>query len=545
MLKELNIKDFAIIEDINIDFSGGMSAILGETGAGKSIIIEAFSLLLGNRANSDMIRNDKSRAIVSATISFKDVPESLEEYKDEGNDFIFTRVINKDGNNNCKINGVSVPTSVLKSTLAKKVNLHSQHDLFYLLDSKYHLSLLDKFVGNKINDLLVKYNESYKLYLQKTDEYNKLINENNNIDIDYIKYQLEEIETIDVKENEIEEIELELNRISKFDKISSSVNNIIELFDKNEGISDLLYSFKKNYLQISDDPLFSEYENEVIDLTERINDICENIKEAYSSLDFDPSRLEYLKNRQFTINKLKRKYGGYKDIVNAKEEFTRQIDYYNDKDYFIEKSLKEIEKYKNEAYNYALEISNIRKENAKNITSKVIKELKDLYLDKTIFEVKFEETNLTPTGIDKVEFMISTNVGENLKPLSVVASGGEASRITLALNVVFNEIYDIDLAIFDEVDSGVSGKVARSMGKKMKELSNNYQTITISHLPQVLSFSNNFYYIGKEIVNGKTRSYVKTLDENERVIEIAKILSGSDTPSDSFLNNARELLEEY
>ena len=140
MLKELNIKDFAIIEDINIDFSSGMSAILGETGAGKSIIIEAFSLLLGNRANSDMIRNDKNRAIVSATISFKDVPESLEEYKDEGNDFIFTRVINKDGNNNCKINGVSVPTSVLKSTLAKKVNLHSQHDLFYLLDSKYHLS---------------------------------------------------------------------------------------------------------------------------------------------------------------------------------------------------------------------------------------------------------------------------------------------------------------------------------------------------------------------------------------------------------------------
>jgi DNA repair protein RecN (Recombination protein N) len=545
MLKELNIKDFAIIEDISIDFNDGMSAILGETGAGKSIIIEAFSLLLGNRANSDMIRNDKTKAIVSATISFKETPDSLQEYKDEdNNDFIFTRIINKDGNNTCKINGINVPTNVLKSTLAKKVNLHSQHDLFYLLDSKYHLSLLDKFVGNKINDLLSNYNESYKLYLQKMEEYNKLINEHNNIDIDYIKYQLDEIETIDIKENEIEEIEIELNRISKFDKISSSVNNIIELFDKNEGISDLLYSFKKNYLQISDDPLFSEYETEVIDLTERINDICENIKEAYSSLDFDPSRLEYLKNRQFAINKLKRKYGSYKDIMDAKEEFIRQIDYFNDKDYFIEKSLKEIEKYKNEAYEYAYKISNIRKENAKVITDKVIKELKDLYLDKTIFEVKFDECNLTNTGIDKVEFMISTNVGEALKPLSVVASGGEASRITLALNVVFNEIYDIDLAIFDEVDSGVSGKVARSMGKKMKELSSNYQTITISHLPQVLSYSNNFYYIGKEIVNGKTRSYVKPLNETERIIEIAKILSGSDTPSDSFINNARELLED-
>ena len=545
MLKELSIKDFAIIEDININFNHGMSAILGETGAGKSIIIEAFSLLLGNRANSDMIRNDKSKAIVSATISFNDIPESLEEYKDDdSNDFIFTRVINKDGNNNCKINGVSVPISVLKNTIAKKVNLHSQHDLFYLLDSKYHLSLLDKFVGNKVKELLNEYNSIYKTYLEKTNDYNKLINENNNIDIDYIKYQLEEIETIDVKENEFEEIELELNRISKFDKISNSVNNIIDLFDRNEGISDLLYEFKRNYLQISDDPLFSEYEDEIIDLSERINEMSENIKEAYSTLDFDPSRLEYLKNRQFTINKLKRKYGLYNEIQDAKEEYIRQIDYYNDKDYYLEKTLKEIEEYKTKAYKLAKEISEIRKNCAKDIANKVISELKDLYLDKTRFEVNFEEIALSNTGIDKVEFLISTNVGENLKPLATVASGGEASRITLALNVVFNEIYDIDLAIFDEVDSGVSGKVARSKGKKMRELSNNYQTITISHLPQVLSCSNNFYYIGKEIVDGKTRSYVKTLDDNQRIVEIAKILSGNDNPSSSFISNARELLEE-
>ena len=305
-----------------------------------------------------------------------------------------------------------------------------------------------------------------------------------------------------------------------------------------------MYEFKRNYLQISDDPLFSEYEDEIIDLSERINEMSENIKEAYSTLDFDPSRLEYLKNRQFTINKLKRKYGLYNEIQDAKEEYIRQIDYYNDKDYYLEKTLKEIEEYKTKAYKLAKEISEIRKNCAKDIANKVISELKDLYLDKTRFEVNFEEIALSNTGIDKVEFLISTNVGENLKPLATVASGGEASRITLALNVVFNEIYDIDLAIFDEVDSGVSGKVARSMGKKMRELSNNYQTITISHLPQVLSCSNNFYYIGKEIVDGKTRSYVKTLDDNQRIVEIAKILSGNDNPSSSFISNARELLEE-
>ena len=543
MLKELTIKDFAIIEDITIDFSNGMSAILGETGAGKSIIIEAFSLLLGNRGNSDMIRSDKTKALVQAIINFDKIPYQLEEYKDEGNDFIFTRIINKDGNNVCKINGINVTTSVLKNTLAKKVNLHSQHDLFYLLDSKYHLSLLDKFIGNELNILLNEYQNAYKKYLDKINDYNNIINENNNIDIDYIKYQLEEIENIDIKENEIEDIELEISRLSKYDKISNTINTITDLFDKNEGICDLLYSLKKNFNIISDDPLFNVYENKIIDLYELANDLNNDIKHSYNSLDFDESRLEYLKERSYQINKLKRKYGTFEKIQEAKKDFLSKIEFYNDKDFFKAKLEKEIEEIKNDCYKLAINISNLRKKQAIEIETKVVNELKDLYLDKTIFKAYFEEIALSKEGIDRVEFMISTNVGEELKPLSNVASGGEASRITLALNVVFNEVYDINLAIFDEVDSGVSGKVARSIGQKIKSLSNTYQTITISHLPQVLSFSNNFYYIGKEIANGRTRSFVKNLDKNERIIEIAKILSGSDNPSNAFIENARELLE--
>lgn len=543
MLKELTIKDFAIIEDITIDFSNGMSAILGETGAGKSIIIEAFSLLLGNRANSDMIRSDKSKALVQAIINFEDIPEQLEEYKDENNEFIFTRIINKDGNNVCKINGINVTTSVLKNTLAKKVNLHSQHDLFYLLDSKYHLSLLDKFIGSELNDLINQYRLSYQNYLNKISDYNKIINENNNIDIDYIKYQLDEIDEVNIKENEIEEIETEISRISKYDKISNSVNTITNLFDKQEGICDLLYSVKRNFNFISDDPLFNEYENKIIDLYELANEINNDIKHSYNSLDFDESRLEYLKQRSYQINKLKRKYGNFEKIQEAKTDFENKINFYNDADYFKNKLEIEINEMKETCYKIASQISSLRKNKAKEIEEKVVNELKDLYLDKTIFKTKFTQIDLSSDGIDNVEFMISTNVGEELKPLSTVASGGEASRITLALNVVFNETYDINLAIFDEVDSGVSGKVARSMGQKIKQLSNNYQTITISHLPQVLCFSNNFYYIGKEVIDGRTRSYVKNLDYNQRVIEIAKILSGSDSPSNTFIENARELLE--
>jgi len=543
MLKELIIKDFAIIEDLTIDFKDGMSAILGETGAGKSIIIEAFSLLLGNRANSDMIRNDKTKALVQANITFNEIPEALKEYQDEGNEFIFTRIINKDGNNTCKINGVNVPISVLKNTLAKKVNLHSQHDLFYLLDSKYHLSLLDKFIGAELETKLINYQNNYQKYSDLINDYNKIINENNNIDIDYIKFQLDEIERINLKENEFEEIELELSRISKYDKISNVINNITNLFDKQNGICDLLYEAKKNYRNISDDPLFSQYETKIIDIYELVNEFNEELKDAYNSLDFDESRLEYLKERNYEINKLKRKYGNYEKVMEVREEFKNKIEYYNDKDYFISKLEKDISIAKNNCYSLAKNISDLRKNKANEIANKIVDELKDLYLDKTVFEAKFEETSLSSNGIDKVEFMISTNVGESVKPLVSVASGGEASRITLALNVVFNKAYDIDLAIFDEVDSGVSGRVARSMGKKMKDLSFSYQTITISHLPQVLSFSNNFYYIGKEIVNGKTRSYVKDLNKEQRIIEIAKILSGSDTPSSSFIENARELLE--
>ena len=543
MLKELIIKDFAIIEDIAIEFNKGMSAILGETGAGKSIIIEAFSLLLGNRANNDMIRSDKDKALVQATISFSSIPSELEEYQEEGNNFIFTRIISKDGNNTAKINGISVTNNILKNTLGKKVNLHSQHDLFYLLDSKYHLSLLDKFIGNDLSNMMNNYKNEYQKYLNKTSDYQKLINENNNIDIDYIKYQLDEIEEIDIKENEIEEIETEITRISKFDKISNSVNSINNLFDMKDGICDLLYNVKRNFAALSDDPVFSQYEEKIIELSELANDINDDIRNSYNALDIDESRLEYLKERSFQINKLKRKYGNFEKIMQAKKDFENKIEFYEDSDYFKQKLEKEIDIIKENCYQIANDISLLRKTKAKEISNKVVSELKDLYLDKTTFETKFEETSLTTEGIDKVEFLISTNVGEELKPLANVASGGEASRITLALNVVFNEIYDINLAIFDEVDSGVSGKVARSIGKKIKELSNNYQTITISHLPQVLSYSNNFYYIGKEIANGRTRSYVKNLDKEQRIIEIAKILSGSDSPSSAFIDNARELLE--
>lgn len=545
MLKELTIKNFAIIEDLNIHFKDGMSVFLGETGAGKSIIIDAFSLLLGYRADTSKVRNGESRAVVEAVIDFEDIPSDLEEYKDQGNLFTFTRIINSDSNSVCKINGITVNINTLKNTLGKKVNLYSQHDLFYLLDSKFHLSLLDKFGGNDLENVKKKYEEKYDLYIDKLNYFNKLNNEQNNDDIDYLKFQLKEIEDIDLRENEIEELELQKERINKFNKINTNINGAINAFDGDNGINELLYEAKHLLSNISDDPLFSDFENRIIDLYENSKDLLSSIKSAYNSLDVDESKLSYVEDRLFKINKLKRKYGNsYEEIMAQKKEYEDKINLYDNRDFIIHKLENEVNELKDNTLKLASELSYKRKEIAKFLENDIMKELKDLYLDKTIFKVDFKNVDISKSGQDKVEFLISTNVGEKLKPLSVVASGGEASRITLGLNVVFNDIFDISLAIFDEVDSGVSGKVASSIGEKIKCLSSKYQTLVISHLPQVLAYADNFYYVYKKIDDNKTKSYVKLLNEDEKIIELAKILSGSDVPSLKFMENARELLNK-
>ena len=545
MLKELTIKNFAIIEDLDITFNNGMSVFLGETGAGKSIIIDAFSLLLGYRADTTKVRNGESRAIVEAIIEFNEVSSDLEEYKDNGNLFTFTRIINSDSNSICKINGITVNMTTLKNTLGKKVNLYSQHDLFYLLDSKFHLSLLDKFGGKELENIKEEYEKSYDLYMEKLNYFNKLSKEQVNEDLDYLKYQLKEIEDIDVKENEIEELELQKERINKFNKINTNVNGAINILDGDKGINELLYEVKHCLSNVSDDPMFSEYENKIIELYENSKDLASSLKSSFNSLDIDESKLSYIEDRLFKINKLKRKYGNtYEEIMNAKKEYEDKINLCDNREFIIQKLENEINNIKKDTLNIANKLTSKRKEIALVLEKDIMKELKDLYLDKTIFKVDFKNIEFNKSGQDKVEFLISTNVGENLKPLSLVASGGEASRITLAINVVFNDIFDISLAIFDEVDSGVSGKVATSIGEKIKQLSKKYQTLVISHLPQVLAFADNFYYVYKETFNNKTKSFVKLLDKNEKIYELAKILSGSDLPSDKFIENAKELLNK-
>ena len=543
MLKELTIRNFAIIEDINIEFDKGMSVFLGETGAGKSIIINAFALLTGERARSTYIRSGESRAFVEAIIELDEAHEELSEYKLDDKRFIFTRIISEDSNNVCRINGFNVPISVLKNTLGKLVNIHSQHDTYYLLDDKFHLSLLDKFNFESINSVKDDYLSSYHIYLDKLSKFNKLSKQREDEDIDYLKFQLNEIEEINLEEDEIENLELELDRIKKFHKITSSVNSVLEIMNGEKGVLELLYDAKRELGNISDDPTFSEDYNNLESLYSTSYDVFERINDNFSNLDIDVNKMSFIEDRLFKINKLRRKFGSsYEDIVRTRDEFIEKIEFSENKEIMIAKLQEELKQLETICNKKANELTNVRKEVAKQLKVKIERELKDLYLDKTNFEVDFKETNLSEEGKDKIEFMLSTNVGESLKPLSKVASGGEFSRIALGLNTIFNEIYGIKLSILDEVDSGVSGKVATSVGKKIKESSSSYQVIVISHLPQVISSADHFYFVGKLIEDNKTKTYVKILNENEKIHEIAKILSGDDNPSQLFLENAKSLL---
>lgn len=544
MLKELTIRNFAIIEDITLEFTKGMSVFLGETGAGKSIIINALALLVGQRAQSSYIRDGQSRAFVEAVIELDKVEGELSEFKLDDNRFIFTRIINLEGNNVCKINGMNVTINTLKNTLGRLVNIHSQHDTYYLLDERFHLSLLDKFNFEKINDLKDKYRDQHSKYNNKVNYYNKLSQSRESEDVDYLKFQLDEIESLDLKENEIEELDLEVSRIKKFQKISETINLVSQAMNGENGILELLYETKKNMATLSDDPIFVNDADSLEELYSSAYDIYETIKGNYDSLDLDENKLSSIEDRLYKINKIKRKFGnGYVEIQAAKEEFVNKINYLENKEETLLKLQEEIKSLKNSCLIEAKKLSEHRKKTASKLKNSIEKELKDLHLDKTIFEVDFSPISLNEEGIDRVEFMLSTNVGESLKPLAKVASGGETSRLTLGLNVIFNEMYGVKLSIFDEVDVGIGGKTATSVGNKLKQLSTNYQMIVISHSPQIISKGDTFYFVDKKVENNKTKTIVKILNNEEKIFEIARILSGSDSPSQLFIENAKELIK--
>lgn len=521
MLQRLYLKNFILISETEIDFSKGFSVLIGETGAGKSLIVDALQILCGSRSNSSFIKKGEEKAIIEAVfdVSNLEVIETLKQLDfDVENEIIITKEITKE-KTSTKLNHRSITNSLLKEITSSLMDIHAQHSLHSFLDDKTHLSLLDELYQIDLK----KYKNEYSIYRQLLNEKNE-IESNQDYDIDFLKFQLNEIQNINPKLDE----DSELLKIQKEYITSQKQRQQIEKSLENiniEGLKDLSIIFNNDKLS----ELYYLIDDELNSISEKMN--------QYEDYDIDE-----VQERLFKIQGLKKKYGGsIESILEKEKELQLKIENIEEKDLKLALLDKKINEQSLICLEIAEKISEMRKKSALDLENRIIFELKDLNLNFVQFKVVFITTVLDKDGVDAIEFLISLNKGEELRKISDVASGGELSRILLALKAIFSQNQSINTIIFDEVDSGVSGRVALSIGRKMRKIAKNKQVICITHLAAVAACGENHYSVLKSFDENRTNSYVQKLNEKQLIKELALISSSND--SDISLENAKSLLD--
>lgn len=550
MLFNLSIENVALIEKADINFSDGFSVLTGETGAGKSILIGSLNMLLGERVSKDLIRHGENYAYVEGLFYVDDnVKEELLKLDielDDDNSIVISRKLMYDGKNLCKAGGKTVPVAVLRDLGRLFINIHGQHDNQALLDSKCHISFLDAFCKKTDNDIFLKYDEIYKELVsskRELDDYN--IDENEKLrKIDLLQFEIDEIIGANLTIGEEDDLKSKRNFAKNKEQFTKNCAGAISILYENDEES--AYNMVSQALRlidkVSDDSL--EY------LSEKINDILYNIEDAVGDIrtqldkiTLDDISLDEIEERLDFIYRLKRKYGNSEEEIlaycdDAQKELDR-ITFSDVKKAELEEKIKILNE---KAEETAEKISSIRKNNALIIENEINSQLKELNMEGASFKILFLESELSKSGIDKVEFMISTNRGEPEKQLSKIISGGELSRIMLAMK---NVLTDGDIAqtlIFDEIDTGISGVTAGKVGIKLSEISKKKQVICVTHLPQIAALSNNHFKIFKSSTDTKTNTYVTSLSQEEKIAEIAYMISG-DESSETSLAQARELIK--
>lgn len=552
MIRELTIKNFAIIEAVELSFDNGFTTITGETGAGKSILIDAIGLLIGNRASVHYIRRGENKAIIQGIFTVEDKNEIKDVLEDNDvlfdDEIIITRTLLRSGKSTCKINGTIVPFVVLKEIGNSLVDIHSQFETSSLFDKKHQLNLIDKFGTKLISEIKGKYDETYDKYINAKNRYENLLNQEFNPDlIEIYRFQLDEIEAANLTLDEEDELNIIRKKLVHFEDISNSLNSAIEALD-DDGVNkiyDALTSIQNIQEYDSD---YSKWAGELNDLYYSLEDILGEIKNKFSSLDFEVNNLNEVEERLFVIQKLKAKYGhSVKEILDKKEELISKLD-------MIENRKVVLEEYRNTYFNnldeikkIGLELSAKRREIASLLEERIIVELNDLYMENVALKLNFQEfddltDSITKHGIDSVEFLIATNNGSDMKPLKKIASGGELSRIMLVLKIIFALNENYSTVIFDEIETGVSGKVASAVAEKLRQLSTYMQVFSISHLPQVASFADNHYYVSKFNTEFLTTSTIKLLNYEERINIIASMISSSEVTEEAKLQ-AKKLID--
>lgn len=543
MIKSIYVKNFVLIDELSLDFPSGYSCFTGETGAGKSLLIDAISILCGARLSSGYVQKGKDKAFIEAAFELSinhPVYSLLSSYGWQIDDelLIVSREFTSEGKNTCRINHRVTTVSMVKEVASLLVDIHSQHDTQYLLNNRFHLTLLDEYCNE--NKLLLEVKESYQTYNTEKQKLDHFIEEEaSEAELDYLKYQLDEINQVDIQENEIETLEIRQKEMASFDKISNALSNAIQKID--ESNFDCLYEAVKQ-LEIIDQKEIAEAKERILDYYYGIDEDLSILKKYYSSLEFDEKEYDQIQSRLYSIQKILRKHGNtYKQYCIVKKQMEERIAFIENRSVFIEKQKQII----NEAYQKYLkkaeQLSLIRKNKAKKLEKEIMKQLKELHLPNAQFTVSFSNV-ISEMGIDKVEFIISMNAGETLKPLAKVASGGELSRFMLGMKTVFNQLQNIDTIIFDEIDNGVSGNVAYAIGRKMKQIAENAQVFSVTHLAPVAAWANTHYLVMKETASDQTKTNIKKLNDEERIQELAMISNGS--TSASSLMAAKELRAE-
>ena len=547
MLSLLHIENIAVIESADISFDQGFNVLTGETGAGKSIVIDAISAILGERAYRDMIRTGAQKASVRAV--FTGVPE-LSWFGENGVEFdeetVIDRAIHLDGKNVCRVNGTLVSVSILRKLGMQLINIHGQHDSATLFDEDNHLSFLDAFADNEM--FRQDYNEKYETVAKLRRQIDRMtMDESEKLRrMETLKYQIAEIEKADLEIGEDDILEERRKLLQNAEKLSNGMETAVECLyggEDSDGASGLLAQAEYALARLAKfSDAFGEIHDRVADLMYQVQDVAEAVRDARDDLNYSADELEQIESRLDVIHKLRRKYGSNCDeILTYLDKAKKELDEMEFADDHLERLKKNLKKAEKTAWEAAKILRKNRQETAKAMSARILTELAQLDMPRVQFSCEFTETELSANGADAVAFYMSANAGEALKPMSKVASGGELARIMLAMKNVLAEKDQVNTLIFDEVDTGVSGRAAQKVAEKLRSVAEHKQVLCVTHLPQLAALANTHLLIAKSEREGRTYTSVTPLDIEGRKRELARIIGGTNI-TETTLKSAEEML---
>ncbi|MEK4759602.1 DNA repair protein RecN [Viridibacillus sp. FSL E2-0187] len=555
MLRELSIKNFAIIEDLTVGFVEGLTVLTGETGAGKSIIIDAVQLLAGGRGSQEFIRHGAKKAELEGLFGISSENHSAYQkcaeagIEIEEGMVILRRDLNDNGKSVCRVNGKLVPLSILREIGATLIDVHGQHESQELMDDKRHISLLDQFAGADIDPLKERYSEEYSAYRELKKELAAISLGEQQVaqKIDLFSFQIKEIDACQFRAGEEEELAEERRRLMNFNKIYERSNTAHEaILGESRGLDWIGQAMTDLEEVATLDQDFREHSDNVSAAFYSLQEAAFQIKNILDDLEFNPERLNEVEQRLALIQSMKRKYGAtLEDILTYREKIGEELESLINRDENMQKNEQQLNDLKEKLLLTAEKLTEVRKKSGRKLSDAIMQQLRALYMEKADFSVHFEPIaadQFDHNGLDRIVFYIATNVGEPPKPLTKIASGGELSRMMLALKTIFSSTNGITSIIFDEVDTGVSGRVAQAIAEKISAISMHSQVLCISHLPQVAAMADHHYYIKKHEEAHRTVTSLTEIFDNARIDEISRMMSGAEVTELTF-RHAKELVE--